>query len=152
MRLNREKRYQIKALLDVGLLQKDVANRVGMTQGALSKELKRNGGKGKYDPDRADRRARKLARGSHVHHKFGDGTWAEMEALIREDLSPEQAVGRRGLEGKASPSVPTIYRHLKGRDGLLPHLRHGRGDGRGRAREPGRLLQGRNGGFALRQD
>ena len=62
MRLNRDKRYQIKALLNVGLLQKDIANQVGMTPGALSKELNRNGGRDKYDPDRADRRARKLAR------------------------------------------------------------------------------------------
>lgn len=125
MRLNRDKRYQIKALLNVGLLQKDIANQVGMTPGALSKELNRNGGKDKYDPDRADRRARKLARKNHVHYKFSDEVWAETEALIMEDLSPEQAVGRRTLERKESPSVPTIYRHLKGRGEFLPHLRHG---------------------------
>jgi len=42
-----------------------------------------------------------------------------------EDFSPEQAVGRRALEGKESPSIPTIYRHIKGRAKFLPHLRHG---------------------------
>ncbi len=35
MKLNRDKRCQIKALLNVGQLQKDIVNPVGMTRGAL---------------------------------------------------------------------------------------------------------------------
>lgn len=71
-----------------------------MTPGTLSKELKRNGGKDKYDPDKADKRARKLARKKYVHYKFSGEVWAETEAPIMDDLSSEQAVGRRTLEGK----------------------------------------------------
>ena len=125
MRLNRGLRYQIKALLDAGHSQKTVASQPGISPGGLSRELKRNGGREKYDPDRADRRAERLQREAHVHYRYGDRIWAETVAMIREDLSPEQVAGRRGLEGKASPSVPTIYRHVKGVAGLGPHLRHG---------------------------
>mgnify|MGYP004553351075 CR=1 FL=1 len=98
MRLNRGLGYQIKALLDAGHSQKTIANQPGISPGGLSKELLRNGGREKYDPDRADKRA-------------------ETVAMIRDDLSPEQVAGRRGLEGKVSPGVPAIYCHI---GGVLP--------------------------------
>lgn len=126
MRLNRDLRYQIKALLDAGLSQKTVASQLGISPGGLSRELGRNGGREKYDPDKADRRAERLQRKSHVHYRYGGRIWAETMAMIRDDLSPEQVAGRRGLEGKETPSVPTIYRHVKGVAGLRLHLRHGR--------------------------
>ena len=44
----------------------------------------------------------------HSQKTVSDRIWAETVAMIQEDLSPEQVAGRRGLEGKASPSVPTI--------------------------------------------
>ncbi len=53
MRLNRELRYQIKALLDARLFQKDVARQLGITPGALSRELNNNGGRDWYDPEKA---------------------------------------------------------------------------------------------------
>ncbi len=102
MRLNRELRYQIKALLDARLFQKDVARQLGITPGALSKELKNNGGRDDYDPERVDRRAATLRREAHVHYRYGEDVWEEVEATIREDLSPEQAVGRRRLEEKGN--------------------------------------------------
>lgn len=54
MRLNRGLRHQINALLDAGHSQK-TANQLGISPGGLSKELLRNGGREKYDPDRADK-------------------------------------------------------------------------------------------------
>ena len=50
----------------------------------------------------------------HSQKTVSDRIWAETVAMIREDLSPEQVAGRRGLEGKVSPGVPTIYRHIRG--------------------------------------
>lgn len=125
MRLNRDIRYQISALLAAGHQQKVIAKLIGISEGGLSKEISRNGGRKKYDPDKADKRAVKLQHKAHIHYEYSDEVWAETEALIKEDLSPEQVVGRRGLEGKKTPSVPTIYRHIKGRDEFKPHLRHG---------------------------
>ncbi len=67
-----------------------------------------------------------MQRKAHVHYKYGERIWAETVAMIRDDLSPEQVAGRRGLEGKESPGVPAIYRHIRGVAGFGPHLRHGR--------------------------
>ncbi|WP_366522488.1 hypothetical protein [uncultured Fibrobacter sp.] len=125
MRLNRDIRCQISALLVAGHQQKVIAKLVGISEGGLSKEISRNGGRKKYDPDKADKRAVRLKHKAHIHYEYSDEVWAETEALIKEDLSPEQVVGRRGLEGKKSPSVPTIYRHIEGREEFKPHLRHG---------------------------
>ena len=64
MRLNRDKRYQISALLVVGHQQKVIAKQVGISEGGLSKEISRNGGRKKYDPDKADKRAVGCVKGS----------------------------------------------------------------------------------------
>ena len=94
MRLDRYLRYQIKALLDAGHSQKTVASQLGISPGGLSRELKRNGSREKYDPDGAGRRAEWLQRKAHVHYRYSDEVWAETVAMIRDDLSPEQVVGR----------------------------------------------------------
>ncbi len=117
-------RYQIDALLKARLLQKDIAKQIGISSGALSKELNNNGGRDGYDPEKADRRAEKLQREAHVHYRYSEDVWEEVEDAIREDLSPEQVAGRRRLEGKETPSVPAIYRRILGRTELRPHLRH----------------------------
>lgn len=124
MRLNRDVRYQIKALLEAGLLQKDIANQLKITPGALTKELQRNGGRDEYDPDKADKRAVRLQRKSHVHCKYGEDIWNGVEDAVMEDWSPDEIVGRRKNEGLVTPSVPTIYRWLKNKPELEPHLRH----------------------------
>ena len=124
MRLNRDIRYQIKALLEAGLLQKDIANQLKITPGALTKELQRNGGRDEYDPDKADKRAVRLQRKSHVHCKYGEDIWNGVEDVVMEDWSPDEIVGRRKNEGLVTPSVPTIYRWLKNKPELEPQLRH----------------------------
>ncbi len=60
MRLNRELRYQIKALLDARLFQKDVARQLGITPGALSKELNKNGGRDGFTVSAEDRKMNKI--------------------------------------------------------------------------------------------
>ncbi len=59
MRLNRDKRYQIKALPEIGIFQKDIARMLGISPGGLSKEISRNGGAKRYDPEKAERRTTK---------------------------------------------------------------------------------------------
>lgn len=99
MRLNRDIRYQISALLVSGHQQKVIAKLVGISEGELSKEISRNGGRKKYDPDKADKRAVRLQLKAHIHYEYSDEVWAETEALIKEDLSPEQVVrGQRGIQ------------------------------------------------------
>lgn len=57
MRLNRDKRYQIKALLEAGILQKDIARMLKISPGGISKEISRNGGAKRYNPEKAEKRA-----------------------------------------------------------------------------------------------
>ena len=59
--------------------------------------------------------------------RFTAGIRAEVEALIRQDLSPEQIVGRAKREGRAMVSHERIYQHIwrdkrSGGD-LYTHLR-----------------------------
>ena len=118
MRLDRYRIYQIKALLDAGHSQKTVASQLGISPGGLSRELKRNGGREKYDPDKADRRAEWLQRKAHVHYRYSDEVWAETVAMIRDDLSPEQIVGTRGEREheRADTAVPAERDVLRGPD------------------------------------
>ena len=55
MRLNRDIRYQISALLVAGHQQKVIAKLVGISEGGLSKEISRNGGRKKYEQERLTR-------------------------------------------------------------------------------------------------
>lgn len=45
MRLDRDKRYQIKALLAAGLMQKEIAKLLDVKEPTLSREISRNGGR-----------------------------------------------------------------------------------------------------------
>ncbi|MBR2681080.1 MAG: IS30 family transposase [Exiguobacterium sp.] len=127
MRLDRDKRYQIKTLLDAGFAQKEIAKQLKITEPTLSRELTRNGGRRRYDPEKAQNRAKVLASTSHVHYKYGAEDWKIVETHIKDDLSPEQVNGRLSRDGMGVPSVTTIYRHVK-RDNELKaeHLRHGK--------------------------
>ena len=78
----------------------------------------------RYDPEKAEKRATKLSKKSRVHLKFNDEVWAEIDAMLVEDFSPEQIAGREKLEGWATLCVPSIYRHVKGKSELEKHLRH----------------------------
>ena len=99
MRLNRDIRYQIYALLVAGHKQKAIAKQIGISEGGLSKEISRNGGCRKYDPEKADKRAVKLQHKAHVHYKYGDDVWNEVEGSVMEDWSPDEIVGRRTNDG-----------------------------------------------------
>lgn len=126
MRLDRDKRYQIKALLDAGLMQKEIAKLLNVKECTLSNELKRNGGRKHYSPENAQNRASRLAATSHVHYIYSAKDWKMVETLIRDDLSPEQVNGRLSRDGMGVPSVATIYRHVKCDKELKSHLRHGK--------------------------
>lgn len=72
MRLSRDIRYQISALLVAGHQQKVIAKLVEISEGGLSKEISRNGGRKKYDPDKADKRAVRLQHKAHIHYEYSD--------------------------------------------------------------------------------
>ena len=120
-------RYQIYGLKQTGLNQTQIAQKMGVDKSTISREFRRNKGQRGWRPKQAQslRDERKQA---CIHGKqFSSDSWAEVERLIREDLSPEQVASRLELEGELQISHEAIYRHVSAdkREGgdLCQHLR-----------------------------
>lgn len=126
-RLSQEQRYLIQGLLNAGRTQEFIANEVGCSQSTISREIDRNSTQKGYNAHTAQKKASERARTTHVHRLYDDQHWERVESLLREDLSPDQIVGRCSHEGVDCPSIEYIYRHIwadKKRGGdLHTHLR-----------------------------
>ena len=125
--LTREQRYQISGLKKSGLNQSQIADEVGVHKSAISREFRRNKGRRGWHPKQAqelrDERRKNCANAQR--HSLLE--WTEVERLIRQDMSPEQASQRLALEGGLQISHESIYLHIyadKRRGGdLWRHLR-----------------------------
>lgn len=108
--LTREQRYQIKALLDIGHRQTEVAQQLQVNKSTISREVRRNRGQRGYRPKQAHEMAlRRRREKSQPRIRFE--TWALVEEKIREDWSPEQISGRLKKEGVAI-SHEHIYQYI----------------------------------------
>jgi transposase, IS30 family len=124
--LTREQRYQIYALMKAGNTQTRIAEIVGCHKSTISREVRRNRGRRGYRP----KQAHELAVARHLAAycpRITAPTWVRVEALVRQQWSPEQIAGRLKLEGRPSVSHERIYQHIyadKRRGGTLHrHLR-----------------------------
>ena len=110
--LTSELRYQIYGLKQAGLNQTQIAKKIGVDKGTISREFKRNEGKRGWRPKQAQS-FRDARRQACTNGKcFSSDEWAEVERLIQEDLSPEQAANRLELEGCLQISHEIIYQHI----------------------------------------
>lgn len=125
--LTSEQRYQISGLKKAGWKQTQIAVEVGVDKSTISRELKRNKGERGWRPLQAQRFRDERRRGCINGKQFSSEEWAEVDRLIREDLSPEQAANRLEMEGRLQISHEAIYRYVYAdkRDGgdLCRHLR-----------------------------
>lgn len=125
----------------------EIALQLGRHRSTIYREVWRNRSAhdGKYRATHSVWKASGRKRRSRRNLHFGPEEFAPIEALVRGELSPEQIVGRRKLEGKPVMSHETIYKWIwedKKRGGSLwQHLRgarkqrrkrYGRYDSRGR--------------------
>ena len=145
--LSTEERYQIAALRQRGEGVAQIADALGRHPSTIYREVKRNGAKydGAYRPFFAVEKTNGRRRRSRRNRRYTPAHFAVIERLLREDLSPEQIVGRLRLEGLRVMSHETIYlhiwadrahggslwRHLRGAR-KLKRKRYGRYDSRGR--------------------
>ncbi len=109
--LTQEERYQIYILKKAGHSQSEIAGILGRDKSTISRELRRNRGLKGYRP----RQAHKLALGRRydkVQPRIDDSVWQQVEALIREEWSPEQIVGRIAMEQGGSISHEWIYQYI----------------------------------------
>lgn len=125
--LTSELRYQIYGLKQAGLNQTEIAKKIGVDKGTISREFKRNEGKRGWRPKQAQSFRDERRQACTTGKRFSSDEWAEVERLIREDLSPEQAANRLELEGGLQISHEIIYQHIYAdkRNGgdLYQHLR-----------------------------
>ena len=83
-----------------------------MDKSTISRELKRNKGEHGWRPKQAQRLRDERRRGCINGKQCSLNDWAEVERLIRQDLSPEQAAARLELEGGLQISHEAIYQHI----------------------------------------
>lgn len=134
--LTREKRYQIYALLDAGLTQREMGERLEVSASTISRELRRNRQTdGSYQPTGADRQARGRRRG---RSRWRAWTWTRIQEKLRLEWSPEQ-IAAWLMRRRVSVSAEGIYQRIlkDGRAGgtLHRHLRHRRRQRRRRFRD-----------------
>jgi IS30 family transposase len=145
--LSTEERYELAAMRRQQVGMAAMAHHLGRHRSTLYREVKRNQSvhDGCYRPSQAVEKASGRQHRPRRNWRYGPGEFAPIEAMIREELSPEQIVGRSQREGQRVMSHETIYRwiwrdkrcggtlwrHLRGAR-KRRRKRYGRYDSRGR--------------------
>ncbi len=109
--LTQEERYQIYVLKKAGHNQTVIASLLGRDKSTISRELRRNRGLKGYRPQQAH----KLALGRRhdkAQPRISESVWQHVEALLREQWSPEQVAGRIAMEQGISISHEWIYKYI----------------------------------------
>ena len=114
--LSLDERYQIQALLRLGLSQADIARTLGRHASTVSRELARNSAPTRMAPYEAKRaagaaRVRRIAKGERGR-KIQGPLRELVEGKLRLSWSPEQISGRLRLELGINLSHETIYQHV----------------------------------------
>ena len=113
--LTEEQRYQISGLRKAGYGPGRIAQETGRHKSTVSRELRRNAGaRGGYFPKQAQQKAEARQEAKPRHVKFCPEYWAEVEGLVRQDLSPEQIAGVLRTHGApVTISHGWIYRRIE---------------------------------------
>ena len=110
VQLTQAQRYQIKALLSVGIKKPAIARELGVDRSTIYREVKRNIGKRGYRPKQAHEKALKR-RIVKSQSRISAETWSLVEEKLCEDWSPEQVSGRLKKNG-ISISHERIYQYV----------------------------------------
>ena len=130
--LSPDERVQIATLRYQNFSLPRIARIVGRHRSTIWREVRRNRAPhdGGYRSARAHERAVARRRRSRRNQQFGHVQIARVEALLRQQWSPEQVAGHLQRQGEFSISHETIYRHVwqdRRRGGnLYLHLRGAR--------------------------
>ncbi|HYX72532.1 MAG TPA: IS30 family transposase [Nitrososphaera sp.] len=125
--LTQDQRYQIYAFLKAGFPMSHIARELSVDKSTISRELKRNRGGRGYRPKQAQHLAESRRKAKENATRIAPETWQQVDALLRQDWSPEQISGTLKQQGQPSASPERIYQHVysdKQRGGrLYKHLR-----------------------------
>lgn len=145
--LDREERYELARLLELGLSRRQIAARLGRSPSTIGRELDRNKDPrtGAYQPERAHRLAWQRQRRPKPSKLSRDPVLrAEVQRLLDRRCSPEQASGRLQVEFPDDPAMrvshETVYQsiYVYPRGGLKRELAASLRSGRGTRRRRGR--------------
>jgi IS30 family transposase len=121
-------RCQISTLLQEGLSQTQIANRVGCSQPSVSREIKRNSGQRGYRYKQADALAKVRRQSTVKRYKMTPSLITLIDEKLGEMWSPEQISGWLKRERNLLISHESIYLHVwedKRQGGeLYLYLRH----------------------------
>lgn len=120
--LTKDDRIGLEILLKAGHSIRDCARQLGFSAGAISKEIAKNGSRDNYRGRLAHKRYLKTRkRANQCHREFGSDECLTgcILTLLADDWSPEQIVGRVGLElGITITSATSIYNYINPRKEL----------------------------------
>uniref|UniRef100_UPI0040260012 transposase n=1 Tax=Prevotella sp. TaxID=59823 RepID=UPI0040260012 len=105
-----EQRYAIYLMLQKNMFQKDIAAAIGVSPSTITRELKRNSSRRKYNWNTAQSNATYHKHRHPGNHAVKAGIKIEViSLLITKQWSPRQISGRLALEGRYI-SHETIYK------------------------------------------
>lgn len=136
-RLNQQERYRIHAYIQAGFSMRAIALILDRAPSTISRELRRNRRGRRYEPQQAQSMSDQRRQCASQRPRIGPDHIRQIEALLAEDLSPEQIAGSCKLA-----SHEWIYRHIyadqKRGGSLFKHLRKRRRQRRRRGLRDGR--------------
>lgn len=109
--LTREERYQIYILKKDNYSQTQIAELLERDKSTISRELLRNQGLRGYRPKQAHNLAL-TRRYTKARSRLGREVWQQVEALVQQQWSPEQIVGRLAMEQGVRISHEWIYQYI----------------------------------------
>jgi IS30 family transposase len=109
-----EERYSLGLLRQRGLRPAAIARVLGRHRSSITREIHRNQSHSDatYRPQLANWYAHRRRSRSRRNTQFTLADWVRVEALVREDWSPEQIAGRLRRDGVLTISHETIYRRV----------------------------------------
>jgi len=110
--LTEEDRYHIKAQLEAGKTQVQIAKKLRVDKSTISRELKRNSGLKGYRPKQANKHALERWCAAKKAIKLTPALAKYLADCLRKDLSPEQISGRMRLSGDVCLSHERIYQFI----------------------------------------
>jgi IS30 family transposase len=105
-------RYHIKAQLEAGKTQAEIAIKLKVDKSTISRELKRNSGLKGYRPKQANKIAIARWRAAEKATKLTPALAKYLADCLRKDWSPEQISGRMRLGDGVTLSHERIYRFI----------------------------------------
>jgi IS30 family transposase len=128
---SKSERYELSILLKKGYSMRSIASVLNKSPSSLSRELRRNKVKGKYDPKKAQHKSyvkRFYSKYWGMRIKGDSDLEKYIRSCLRKHWSPEQIAGRLRSKnnGQTIVSCRLIYKYIYGRYGydLLKYLKY----------------------------